>query len=74
MNCAVINHTLPTGSPSKAVPNAFVNYVGKTLTEAEKLAALEHMHKPRRSYKLPVRMEYGKHCSINPVWLERISG
>ena len=48
-----INHTLPTGSTSKAVLNDFAKYmyVGKTWTKAEKLAALEHTYKPHRSYK-----------------------
>lgn len=59
-----------TGSTSEAVPNDFAVYVQRTLTDSEKLDALDHTFKPHRSYTFPVRMEYGKRRSINPAWLE----
>ena len=51
------------------VPNDFYLYVGKPLTDAGKLSALEDYFKPGKGFKFPVHIEYGKKWSFNPSWL-----
>ena len=49
------------------VPNDFYLYVGKPLTDAEKLSALKDHFKPGKG---PVHVEYGKKQSFNSSWLD----
>lgn len=57
-------------SQPEILPNDFSLYVGKTLTDSEKLSALEDHFKPHKLYQFPQRNEYGKNRSFNPAWLD----
>ena len=56
---------------SHSVANDFDLFVGKSLTDADKLSALENHFKPSKTYRFPVRVEYGKKRSFNPNWMDK---
>lgn len=62
-----IFHSLPdeeTG-PSLCVPVAFSAYIGQTLNDSEKLAALESHFTQDKLYHFPKCKEYGKQRAFN---------
>ena len=59
-----------TTEESSVVPNDFSLYVRKSLTDTEKLSALEDHFKPGKGFRFPIRIEYGKKQSFNPSWLD----
>ena len=49
----MVNKLVQTTKESSVVPNDFSLYVGKPLTEAEKLSALEDHCKPGKGFRFP---------------------
>ena len=56
---------------SHSVANDFNLFAGKTLTDADKLSALQNHFKPSKNYRFLVCVEYGKKHSFNPNWMDK---
>lgn len=57
-------------SQPEVLSNDFSLYIGKTLTDSEKLSALEDHFQPHKLYQFSQHQEYGKNRSFNPAWLD----
>lgn len=62
--------TMCTSSTVTCGLQDFVTYIGKSLTDTEKLAAAESRFTPHRLYEFPIRVGYEKRRSFNPTWLD----